>query len=189
MGYSVDVTIKSKRAHQKMVSFMRQNFRPYSSVFSESGFNPEQDWTKYLIPDSAYGRGKCRLGFNFRASGGIIVRDYAYSVLRWMALQEGRVRPLPKYTGSHAPVAYIVYDGKEAWPVLPRGVWGGRVPPAGEQHLTDDVGWQPPRKEWGHTFPAPLYRLMLGRPKPDFVRAGDAIRHELVRLNNLWNSL
>jgi len=148
MGYSMATPIKSKAAHTKMMAFAREHFKPWHKVTpEEGGFPADYDWTQFVSDDLSYDHKKNRLGFDFTTSIGHI-GEYGKAFLRWMALQSGRTRALPKYTGTAELVPYTVYDGQEAWPVLVRSQWEARCPEDSQWCLTDEFGFKPIRRPW-----------------------------------------
>lgn len=170
MGYSIATPLKSALARDAMWAFMQDHYQPWHKVEppedqlqpleSDPGFphsmafpqgptNPDYDFTGQLCRDGnlAYDRGKHRIGYNYRVSHGPS-GDYAWAILRWMALRAGRHKSFSKRLGQTAGVPYTVYDGHEAWPVLCRLDWEGKCPNRERWCLVDDNGFKPVRRDW-----------------------------------------
>lgn len=162
MGYSIAVPLKSAKARDECLAFLKTNFRPWSEIkpsFPEgvallmSDANPDYDWTRDVCSDIAggetlyYDNGSNRVGFNCSMSDGFI-GEYAKAVLRFCALRWGRQRKLKKYTGTDDSVPYWVYDGYEAMPVLVEPEWGSRAPQESWWAFCDALGFKPFRRLW-----------------------------------------
>lgn len=198
MGYSISVPLKSKKARDEALCFLREHFKSWTQVkpdltgaISVTVFDedPDMDWTRGLCSDGelSYDHGKHRIGFNCTLSGGFI-GEYAWAVLRFIALRWGRVRKLKKFTGTDDCVPYVVYDGCEAWPVLQRDAWAEKISEEGRWCLVDAVGYKPLRRpwkkdcagmeEWQATFAA--------KDGPVFLLVETAIKTELDKLEQLY---
>ncbi len=98
MGYSIAAPIKSKKAREKMMSFLADNYRSWSVITAGTKHELQYDCTAKLCIEGelAYDHGKCRIGFNY--GGGGIPYEYMWGVLRWISLQVGRRRQLNAVT-------------------------------------------------------------------------------------------
>lgn len=169
MGYSISVPLRSTRAYDVCLAFLREHGRPWSQVRPPMaaqgavGFNTDLNWTTNIVSgsDLSADRVKNRVGFNCGLSDGLS-DEYALTLLRFCALRWGRVRPLRSFTGTHDSVPYIVYEGHEAWAVLRRSEWEDQVPPESWWCLVDDLGCRRWRRPWeGPWNPALAPRAVL----------------------------
>lgn len=147
MGYSAGTPMRDEATHAAMLAFAGEHFRPWHKITPEGGWGPDYDWTAYLTADLDYIRKPLYLGFNFNGSVGL-VGEYGFAFLRWMALRAGRHKSFKKHTGTSEPVAFMVYDTGNGWPVLPSSEWASRFTPAGRCHLTDDNGFRTIIRPW-----------------------------------------
>lgn len=162
MGYSIAVPLKSAKARDECLAFLKANFRPWTKVkpsFPEgvqmlaNDVRPDYDWTQGVCSDKKgeetldYDSGTNRVGFNCSTSDGFI-GEYAKAVLRFCALRWGRRRMLKKYTGTRDFVPYWVYDGYEAMPVLVESEWRDRAPQESWWAFCDGTGFKPFRRPW-----------------------------------------
>lgn len=133
--------MKSRKAQQKMLSFLREHLRP------AHWNNPDDQcaWVRAMTDDLSYDKSKLKIGFDYSNSNNFYV-EYRLAVLRWMALRVGRKVRLKGYT---EPIPYYMFDGYMPVPVLLRSVWEGRL--LGASHddgFVDEDGFMPPRKPW-----------------------------------------
>lgn len=152
MGYSIAAPLKSAKARDACYAFLLEYFRPWSEVVAQDAglkVDPDYDWTRFLQRDGGldYDRGKHRVGFNYGVADEF-VGEYAYTALRFCALRWGRKRKLEGSVGSAEPVPYIVYDGYQAWPVLPRSKWEDRASKDARWCLVDALGLKLFRRPW-----------------------------------------
>ncbi len=141
MGCSVATPIKSRKAQQEMLSFLREHLRPVHWN------NPDDQcaWVAALTDDLSYDQSKLKIGFDYSNSQNFYGR-YRLSVLRWMALRVGRKVRLEGYS---EPIPYYRFDGYAPVPVLLRSVWEGRK--LGKYHdsgFVDEDGFKPSPKPW-----------------------------------------
>jgi hypothetical protein len=193
MGYSVAVPLKSAKARDECLAFLRANFRTWTAIkptipddvlVTVFDAHPTHDWTQELCADQGaerldYDRGSNRVGFNCSMSGGFI-GEYAAAVLRFCALRWGRVQKLKKLTGLDVPVPYWVYDGYEPRPVLLHHVWASRVPREVRWCLSDELGFKPFRRPWYGPWPpddSPV--AVVFHP---FLKLTEGVRSTLLRL-------
>lgn len=161
MGYSAFTPMRSAKARDKMLSFMREHYRPWHVIQPTEDMSDESlhvvvvteewDWTAYLQEGESlsYNPGKLKIGFDFGHSGDPL-GHYAFSILRWMALHGGKRRKISKKDvadlGETVPA--LVYDYSPAWPVLVRSKWEDRCPAEARWCLTDENGFKPMRRPW-----------------------------------------
>lgn len=141
MGYSAATPIKSRKAQQKMLSFLREHLRP------AHWNNPDDQcaWMRAMTDDLSYDQSKLKIGFDYFNSQNFY-GEYLFAVLRWMALRVGRKVRLKDYT---EPIPYYMIDGYMPVPVLLRSTWEGRQLGAShEGGFVDEDGFMPPRKPW-----------------------------------------
>lgn len=141
MGCSVAAPLKSFKAQQGMLSFLREHLRP---VYWN---NPKDtlDWSKAMTDDLSYDQSKLKIGFDYSNSQNFYGR-YRLAVIRWMALRVGRKVRLEGYSEA---VPYYRFDGYAPVPVLLRSVWDGRK--LGKYHddgFVDEDGFKPSPKPW-----------------------------------------
>ena len=83
MGYTISVKLVPE-LREKMLTFMARDFKSWSALTGEA-----HDYVSPLLTDDEleYCPKKGHTGFNYNASG--LEREYAFSVIRWMALKAG----------------------------------------------------------------------------------------------------
>lgn len=117
MGYSIAIRTRSPKLQQKMLRFMKANYRNWPTVEGRPEGNA---YAGEPSDDISYDKSKSLIGLDYGAVSGW-ERVYAYTITRWMALKVGGLRAtFPNVTPSRTskPVPYMVYDGYEAWPIL-----------------------------------------------------------------------
>jgi hypothetical protein len=195
MGYTVSVSTKSQKAKREMLAFMEENFRPASDLWEE--VEDRQDCTvNGLRTDEglAYDRGSSKLGFNYNT--GSMSRYYAFMVCRWIALKVGRIRRFKKFGLPETSVPYIVYDGYESIPVLPRSKWEGKIEEDGFS-FCDDYGTKPhyEYKRFRQAVENGWYDDVPEDRREELEAFGEAlrtaqevVRQEFQRLDELWEA-
>ena len=206
---------RSHKARDIMLAFLAQHYQPWHQLQPPSddadahkyGFphwvDPEYDWSHYLRRDGglSYDHGKIRIGFDCSPTTGGPHGDYAFNILRWIALQVGRRRPFTNVQrfGFSGTAPYIVYDGGEAWPVLASPEWDHAVvTDKALSWITDERGFKPLMRPWARRRaskhdPRPLYQ-QLERLREKIADACEpatqlresVIAEELQRLDQLW---
>lgn len=168
MGYSVATPIKSQKAMQKMLAFLRENLRPAYWTDSENKY----DWAWAMSDNLDYDMTRQKIGFDYSSSDNFYGR-YRFAVLCWMALRVGKKTRLSGYS---KPVAYYRFDGYLPVPVLLRSVWEGKTSDkSNEPVLVDEDGFDPTiRKFMTSETPMPEADSMI-------------IKLELARLSKLWD--
>jgi hypothetical protein len=199
MGYSIAARAKSQKTKARMLAFLAKHYRPlhviqlpdseYSREIEEYEFQTTEkdyDWTRWITDDLSYDDAALAIGFDCRTSGGP-EGDYAWAILTWIATRIGRKRPFTT-TGITEPVPYVVYDGREAWPVLVRSEWEHRCPEKWRTRLVDDNGFRPIFRPWKRKSPKPNLGLKaMGLIlEPAYKKRDAMIREELQRLSDLW---
>lgn len=192
MGYTVTTPAKSKKAKREMLAFMGEHFRPAHEIFDDLEEDYDRTASGVLTEDHlSYDKGSSKMGFDY-ASWSQLDRYYAFNVCRWMALKVGRIRRFKKFGFANTSIPYIVYDGREAIPVVPESVWESDEAPE-KFNLCDDLGVKP-------TFEHRAWRRNIkeGRYKKDDPRVLNAldleeqiegtVRKELQRLDGLWEN-
>jgi hypothetical protein len=146
MGYSIHVVARSLKLKDEMLEFMQRNLVTWDKLVG----------TKYRYTSEVLEGGPLlinnplALGIRYGAVMGL-ERDYAYIVVRWMALKIGRkcTNFGPENHRSFKapwPVSYYVYDDYERTPVALRKVECGR-----EWRVVDKYGMHKnPYRDWGH---------------------------------------
>ncbi|MFA6234654.1 MAG: hypothetical protein WC824_10790 [Bacteroidota bacterium] len=175
-----------------MFKFLQKNLRSWSELTrgTEFAINPDFDPSKFLQRDGglSYDHGKCRIGFNYHSlpPGGL--NHYVWSLLRWIAVKVGRRRTFPAALSRKGSVPYTVYDGYEAWPVLPRPEWNLRnTPESHHWNLVDSEGFQPEDRYWrdrGILSVVGGMAFVLDKAADFYDKI---IKAELTRLTKLWD--
>ena len=100
MGYSVYVEFKDEKSKDKMLAFMKQNYRELDTMV---GFELITATAATLDDDLSYANKKHIhiVGFDYQSWVDAYERNYLNAITRWMALNSGCERPC------------IVYDGCE----------------------------------------------------------------------------
>jgi len=186
MGYSIAVPVRSEKLRQKMQAFMDANYRDVSQLLEKW----KHSFASEPTGDLAYDDGKCRIGFNFNASGP--ERQYIFAAARWMAIQVGRKRTLELFygTGVRASVPYYVYDGHDACPIVFLDEWKDKAPPrdgdypTGGWEMHDKYGWLVSGNyevriiKSSGIYPKEHQKVLLSEL--------DALYDEIKRLDQLW---
>lgn len=174
MGYTLSVSMKSIKARDEFLAFLRQHMKPFSKAMSES--EHLEAWAKVSLfyagcdldgvrkslqnTDSSecistgdgalwYASGKktTKLGFDYGCRGP--EWDWQRCLLNWLALRGGRRRRLEAMTHGHIDTVlpYMCYDS-EAWPVLLESDIAHVTDPDERKKLlwmvTDENGWKSP---------------------------------------------
>lgn len=181
MGYSIATPIRSNDLKQKMLRFLKKNWRNWPTLVGR----PEDP--QYLSDPRggglAYDHGKCRIGFDFNASEG--ERMYGWCACAWMALKVGRKR------NGHP---HFMYDGDEVIPVIV----GSPKTDADEDHHDrySEIGvLHLGRHDLPYTYPPgkdlvtkALRRLALKPVEDERRKDREIIRKEIERLDALWEA-
>lgn len=162
MGYSIAVHVRNVKLRDQMMALLTREYRSWPVLNGGSADDPRYA-SEPKDGGLSYSHGRCIIGFDYNASGS--EREYAYSLLRWIALKVGRSTP-------SARVQFYVYD---------------------RQAIGISVGDQPvsPRYDrcdkWGVRIPEPGSRVNFGRT---FDNESDAttIRAEIQRIDALWKT-
>lgn len=103
MGYSIATPIRSDKAKKTMMGFLAVHYNP---ALEPGARGPRYDLT--------YDPGPRRIGFD-----GTTISDYMIGVCSWMALKVGKIKYYPTKANPkvHGPHRYLVYDGREDWPL------------------------------------------------------------------------
>lgn len=118
MGYSISFTPRSSALGKRVLELMKEHYRPWPKVIgSKHGQHAGSP-----SDDLSYDRRKGVIGLDYGAVSGW-EREYAYSVVKWMAIRAGRRRSSfakdvvtpNRFLG---PVPYMSYDGYQNWPIL-----------------------------------------------------------------------
>jgi hypothetical protein len=119
MGYSISIRVRSKRLHNYMKDFLKNNYRNYSTLINSNNYNNANE----PGDDLSYDNSKFILGFDYSSCLNGWERYYIYSTLRWMAIKVGKKRS--RFTKEVVnpnlfthPIPYMVYDGDEAWAII-----------------------------------------------------------------------
>ena len=168
MGYSIGFMPRSEALGKRMLGLMKENYRPWPTVAGSKG----GQYAGNPTDDMSYDRRKNSIGLDYGAVSGW-EREYAYSVVKWMAIRAGRRRSSfakdavtpNRFPG---PVPYMTYDGYQNWPILV--VSTGRelaaVPKSARWCATDRLGM---RSEPWQAISSVLFDL----PKVNISRALD----------------
>ena len=158
MGYTIATPIKSDKAKKEMMQFLHLH---YNHTLEPFGDGPKDTGL-------SYDAGRCRIGFN-----GTTLSDYMIGVCAWVALKVGKRKlyPTKANPGVHGPLKYIVYDGREDWPLYIT------------QRYRTDLRHLVQVTCYGSLSPKPREFWELFRPSEPKV-----IYEELRRLDELWNS-
>lgn len=117
MGYSIAARIRSEAKRQKVLGFLKGNFRGWPEVEGREG----DCYASNPTDDLSYDSNKASIGIDYGACSGW-ERVYVYDFVRWVAIRFGdRRRKFKLDSGSVSfpgPVPFMVYDGYEAWPLL-----------------------------------------------------------------------
>jgi len=160
MGYSAFTPMRSAKARDQMVAFLKEHFRPWYMIqppadqldhFHACSESEDSDWTQYIRVggDLSYNAGPLKVGFDFSSSMGAI-GHYGKTLLSWMALRVGQHRKVSKteYGFVKGTVPVWQYDYDPASPVLIRSEWEDRVPKDFQWVLVDEHGFKPMRRLW-----------------------------------------
>jgi hypothetical protein len=120
MGYSIGFLARSPALAKRTASFMRKHYRPWPEVAGDgSGSGQYASGPRESL---AYDKRKGVIGVDYGPVSGW-EREYAFAIVRWMAIRAGRRRSsfrkdavTPHVLESPAP--YMTYDGYENWPIL-----------------------------------------------------------------------
>jgi hypothetical protein len=116
MGYSIGIRPRSKKLRDRMLGFMDANYRSWPAL------RGDQDGPCFAgapTTDLDYDSGTKRpLGINYGPCSGW-EREYAFLIVRWMALRVGTNRTtFSDGIRTKTPTPFMVYDGFETWPLL-----------------------------------------------------------------------
>lgn len=179
MGYSCAIHCRNKDLQQKMLKFLKKNYRRPEEVLGLEGRADSSNPSDNL----SYEDNKLCLGFDFCCMPED-VSHYVWSVLVWMSFKVGRRRWFNKL---NATVPFVVYDGgndkDDFWPRLLKSEWEDKVPKAFQYCLVDDLGFS--------SIVGKIYtlrqkvglRMLIGR---GLKKQDKLVRDELFRLNELW---
>ena len=168
MGYSVAAPVRSPKLRDKMMALLDREYRKWPVVAGRP------DGNSYLrgprADDLSYHEGRCYIGYDYNANGA--EREYAFCVVRWIAITIGRKMP--------GGLPYYVYDGDEVIPLLVNG---------DKQRLNCETV-----DRFGVLLETPdcrKYEGALGRLKEigifdEDAQGFDLIRAEIQRLDALW---
>lgn len=138
MGFSLAVSVRSRRLKDEMQDFLVGAYKPWSEL---SGDGATSHFQGPLIDDQLDVPGRCCIGFDYEAPTTGAEREFHFALVRWIALQVGkrRTRFRTDDLTFKAPVPYVVYDGHETEPVLLQAEWP--APQRGLQgYIYDSLG-------------------------------------------------
>lgn len=199
MGYSVAVHTKSKRDHQKMLSFLEKEYRPLSELMksSNSSFLKKKS-IQYTFespsPSSnlAYDKGKNPIGFNYSALS-YEENYYIFTLMRWACLKVGRDYPF----GS-IKLKAIKYDGEELFPIHTSEEQFHHTPNDGRKYVVNDIGFIPYQDTLTYSlkhseisiFIKPLIFLLnkLTQTSKFEDLLSEIVHEEVKRLEKAWSS-
>lgn len=193
MGYSVSTPAMSQKAKGRMLAFMEEHFRPAHMIFENLEDTFDRTASGILTEEHlAYDKGTSKMGFNY--SAGELPRYYAFCVCRWMALKVGRKRRFKKHGIPDVSVPYIVYDGYEACPVLPKTQWEGVLEPE-RIDWCDELGVKPMASYLiiKHGLEDPDNPILSdenywANRLTEMEASASLVREELRRLDELWKT-
>lgn len=133
MGYSIACRPRSPALKKRMLAFMQEHYRSWPILCGD----PEG--ACYAGPptdDLSYDKAKTAIGIDYGACHGW-EREYAFSLVRWMAIRIGVKRRRFTDEGTlKEPVPVFVYDGTDTWPIIV-----GKAPtPDLRQYEVDTLG-------------------------------------------------
>ena len=116
MGYSIGIRPRSKKLRDRMLGFMNANYLGWPAL---RGDPDGPCFAGAPTDDLSYDSGtKLPLGINYGSCGGW-EREYAFTIVRWMALRVGTNRTtFSDGIRTKKPTPFMVYDGFETWPLL-----------------------------------------------------------------------
>lgn len=89
-----------------MSKFLKANYRKWPEISPK----PCESYLRGpMSNDFSYDGGNCRIGYDFNASG--YEREYAFTIVRWIALKAGKLRAFQDPTGEFP---FYAYDGNDA---------------------------------------------------------------------------
>jgi hypothetical protein len=142
MGYSFSAPCKSKKARDEMFVFLQEHYRswdlfvaPYKDELEAVQGNGilmpfitlDSRLRGPLTDDLSYDHSKFKIGFDYGAGFSDGERYWMYNFCYWIAQRVGRRRTFKKQAPDCGAVPYVLYDGHEAWPVLERSEYEGKV--------------------------------------------------------------
>lgn len=183
MGYTVTAPVRDEVARREMSAFLKVHYRKWPAV---CGKKCGSYLRGPISRDFSYDRGKCRIGFDYNASG--FERQYAYAVCRWIALKVGKVGTYPDkfFPGLNGRFPIIAIDGSDdlddeqgPWPVVLDGTPG--IPSRLNWLKTSNLGMPTWRSKF-RILEERLYNSLLG------CGGRKLIKSEMERLDALWRS-
>lgn len=165
MGYSVAAVFTNNAEVAAMRRFLKKNFRDWSVLIGE-----KDDYLRGPASDLSYDHGRFRLGFDYNTGGA--ERQYAFAVVRWMALRSKKV--------DRKERSFYVYDGHErTFLAIINTKPPGKIPfdPKTEESVEqcDSNGMS-----WDFVLDADKYKHLASKKELKI------IADELQRLSDLW---
>jgi len=174
MGYCISVNVRSVSLRDKMLQFLKENWRQWPELNGGSKDDPAYSCPPETGETLCYNsKRKCNIGIEYHVIDGA-ERDYIYQFCRWLAITIGKKK---KFKGVEDSVSYIVYDGFECWPVM---ITGKNKPCKDSEWnwaFYDEYGTKKPDE-----FDVVIYKL-YGQ---DMLKELEKIRNEIIRLDKLW---
>jgi len=157
MGYSIMTPFETKEAQQKMLEFLKQNYKSPNELAGKDCYK----FTRGPADDLSYGSEEeaFLIGFDYSSSG--FEREYVHRMCSWMAMMDGKKK---KFRERELP--FMIYDGCDNVALAPEKM-------SIDHRVVSDTGFWP----WKEQFPLNL----LGSKKLSKV-----IENELQRLTDLY---
>jgi len=195
MSYTIHVSCTSPAARNDVLDFVSSNMRPAHSLWPHLVGLPDHGIMSGPMTgkDLSLSRATlCDIGYHYNAGFEPEERNYAYGLVRWMALRVGKRKffQLNEHSGIEAP--YYLYE-KECHPVI-----------VATEHPEIPDGWN---EEWdlvnadgftpSHRLDAEMYAEMAAEAKAGNETsafrmrgpyADPDIQAELHRLTTLWDA-
>ncbi len=179
MGYTLTVPCRNKEAQAEMLAFLDEYYREpetFIDDFEDGGCSVPHGGPFAYHKDVGE-----HIGIDYTSWAP--EKDWAISVIRWIALRVGDRKLLPVFEeedwGPSAEVPYYIYDGTEDMAIRLKDEWYGK----GVEHCkkwiyVDEHGWNVNPQD---TPMAKFFRFFSREHN-------EQLHNELKRLSELWDA-
>lgn len=195
MSYTIHVSCSSPYARNDVLDFVSSNMRPAHSLWPRLVGLPHHDIMsgpmtgKDLLLSKATA---CDIGYHYNAGYEPEERNYAYGLVRWMALRVGRRKSFQLNDRSDITACYYFYEG-ECCPVIV-ATEHPEVPDGWNEEwdLVDADGFTPSHRLSPEMYAEMSAEAKAGNETAAFRMLGafadPTIQAELHRLTVLWDA-